>query len=130
MPTKHERDASEIASGSIISLEEGIVTLYAICSVTDDQSMKTSSLFLRIGGQHFFTHLWERSLALSESKVPRRTQVAMGGDTNASPVLSLIQPCLGGAIRYQTTSASVAAWRGFILLFLEARIVGRDALRR
>jgi hypothetical protein len=31
-------------------------------------------------------------------------------------------------IRYQPTSVSAAAWRRFTLLFLEARIVGRDAL--
>jgi|ERR1700733_4509115 hypothetical protein len=34
---------------------------------------------------------------------------------------------IGGAIRYQATSVSAAAWRRFILLFLESRIVGRDA---
>jgi hypothetical protein len=33
----------------------------------------------------------------------------------------------GGTIKYQPTSASAAAWRTFILLSLEARIVARDA---
>jgi hypothetical protein len=32
-------------------------------------------------------------------------------------------------LRYQPATASAAAWRDFILLPLEARIVGRDALR-
>src|SRR5277367_4660236 len=35
----------------------------------------------------------------------------------------------GGVIRYQPTSASAVAWRSCILLFLEARIVGSDAVR-
>ena len=40
-----------------------------------------------------------------------------------------VEPMNGGTIRYQSKSASAAAWRGFNLLFLEPRIVARDAFR-
>jgi hypothetical protein len=67
-----------------------------------------------------------RSHSLAVSKLFERNQVESGTPKSTAPLVGSDQPS-GGTIKYQPTSASAAAWRGFIYsVYQNAKVRNSD----